>query len=633
MAKKLNKSAPQVSKPATRPVTATRKKEEVYVEAPFVPDPKIPAWLYEFRFQAALVGIVAFLLYCNTFQHEYALDDTILIVKNEYTYEGFAGIPSILTKDAFDSYYKQFNSSNQLAGGRYRPLSIVTFAIEQQFMGAIPKSKVDSVVAHAGEMGKQEDTLNKNMHIRHVFNVLWYTLSVIVLLYFLRYVVFRSNPLLALLTALIFTIHPLHTEVVANVKSRDEIMSLLLICLTFIFAFKYEEQKEKKGLLAAALGCYFLAFLAKEYAISLLLLIPLSFYLFKRYPLAKCVTASLPYLAVFGVYYIIRLQIVAPMSQDSVSDILNNPYALANDAEQVATKISTTLNYLKLLIFPHPLSADYSYNTIPYKDFSDLIVWVSLAVHIALIRAFFYFLKRRNVLSFAIAFYFANILLICNLIFNIGGTMGERLCYHSSLGFAIAVAYLLYYGTQRIKPEATGRLVLAGSMILIIGLCSFKTIDRARYWKNDQTLFFEDIKVCPNSVLVNADVASSYVNMSDGEKTEKERISDLHNGIKYFTRAIEINPSFVSGFLNRGMAYFKLKEPDSAYVNIRRVWELYPKYPKVAELMYNIGVNFYVDRKFPQAMNAWNTALQMDPNYAQARNAIAVLNNQVRAGK
>jgi tetratricopeptide (TPR) repeat protein len=626
MAKKINNTI-------QRPVTVTKQKQEVFVETPFIPDPKIPAWLYNFKIQAIIVGIIAFVLYFNTFNHEYALDDTIVIVKNEYVYEGFAGIPSILTKDAFDSYYKQFNSSNQLSGGRYRPLSIATFAFEQQFLGAIPIKKVDSVISHAGEMGAQEKKLMKDMHVRHVFNVLWYTLSVIVLLYFLRYVVFRSNPLLAFLATLVFAIHPLHTEVVANVKSRDEIMSLLFICLTFIFAFKYEENKDKKGFLVAGMISFFLAFLSKEYAVGLMVLMPLSFFLFKRYSFSKSLGACLPYLGVMAVYIFIRLQVVGPKSADAETDILNNPYALANEAQQLATKIATTLNYLKLLIFPHPLSADYSYNTIPYKDFTDIIVWISLAVHLALIRGFFYFLKRKNVLAFAIAFYLVNILLICNIIFNIGGTMGERLCYHSSVGFAIAVAYLLYMGAEKLKPAAKGRFALAGCMVLLIALCGFKTIDRNRYWKNDQTLFFEDIKVSPNSVLVNADVASSYVNMSDGEKNDADRISDLHKGITYFTRAIEINPSFVSGFLNRGMAYFKLKQPDSAYYNVRKVWELYPRYPKVAEMMYNIGVNFYVDKRYQEAIQSWNTALQMDPNYVQARNALGILNAQMRAGK
>jgi len=632
MAKKINKTNPRPV-----PVTKPKQKQEPYVEPPFVPDPKIPAWLYDFKIQAAIVGILAFVLYANTFHHEYALDDTIVIVKNEYVYEGFAGIPSIMTKDAFDSYYKQFNSSNQLSGGRYRPLSIASFAFEQQFLGPIPQKKVDSVVAHAGENSAQEKTLNKNMHVRHVFNVLWYTLSVVILLYFLRFVVFKNNPLMAFIAAIIFTAHPLHTEVVANVKSRDEIMSLMFICLTFIFAFKYEEEKEKKWLLWAGLGSFFLAFLAKEYAVGLIVLMPLSFYLFKRYSFSKSIMATLPYLAVMAVYMVIRLQIVGPKSADAESDILNNPYALANEAQQLATKISTTLNYLKLLIFPHPLSADYSYNTIPYKDFTDWIVWVSLVIHIILIRYFFYFLKRRNVLSFAIAFYLVNILLICNIIFNIGGTMGERLCYHSSVGFAIAVAYLLYKGTEKMKPASAGRTTLAGTVLVLTGLYSFKTIDRNQYWKNDKTLFFEDIKVAPNSVLVNADVASSYVNMSDGEKTEAQRIDDLHKGIAYFSKAIEIDPSFVSGYLNRGMAYFKLKQPDSAFYNINKVMELYPRYPKLDEMLFNIGVNFYMEKRYPEAIRTWQTTLKTSvPGsdiYQKTMNALTVINNEMKAGK
>lgn len=629
MAKKNNPVVKKQAAPA-KSAPAVKVKKELPPEQPFVPDPRMPAWIYDFKIQAVVVALLAFGLYANTFNHEYALDDTILIVKNEYVYEGLAGIPSIMTKDAFDSYYRQFNSSNQLTGGRYRPLSIVTFALEQQILGPIPEKKIDSVLMHAGEPGSaQEKKLYKDMHVRHVVQVLLYVLSMVLLLYFLRFVVFKNNPLAALMAALIFTAHPLHTEVVANVKSRDEIMSLIFICLTFIFAFKYEDHKDKKGMLVAGLASYFLAFLSKEYAVGMVFLLPLSFYVFRRYSLWDSVKSSIPYLAVMAVYMLIRLRIVQPMSEDSINDILNNPYALASNSEQLATKISTTLNYLKLMIFPHPLSADYSFNTIPYKDFTSLIVWVSLAVHVALIRYFFYFLKRRHVLSFAIAFYFVNILLICNIIFNIGGTMGERLCYHSSVGFAIAVAYLLYEGAKRLQPAASGRLVLGGSMLVILGLCSFKTIDRNQYWKNDQTLFFEDIKVCPNSVLVNADVASSYVNMSDLEKNDSLRVKDLHLGISYFSKAIDINPAFVSGYLNRGMAYFKLKEPDSAFYNIKKVLELYPRYPKLDEMLFNIGVNYYLEKRYNEAVRVWLTARQASvPNsdiYGKIQNALAVM--------
>ncbi len=613
----------------SRPVQAVKKKPEEIIETP-VKDSLIPAWLYDFKVQAIIVAVLAIAMYCNTIKNEYALDDTIVIVKNEYVYEGFAGLKSIMTKDAFDSYYKQFNSSNQLSGGRYRPLSIATFAIEQQFLGPVSPKKVDSVITHAGEHGPQEVKLMHDMHVRHFFNVIWFMLSMIALLYFLRFVVFKNNTLLALIAVVLFVIHPIHTEVVANVKSRDEIMSLLFISLTFILAFKYEEQKDKKSLLVYGIIAYVLAFLSKEYAIALAFLLPLSFYIFKKYSLTDSVKAALPFLAVVAIYVFIRLQIVAPMSQDSENDILNNPYALANDAEKLGTKIATCFSYLRLLVFPYPLSADYSYNSIPYKDFSNLLVWLSLAIHIALIRFFFVFLKQRSVVAFAIAFYFVNLLLICNIIFNIGGTMGERLIYHSSVGFCIAAAYFLYKGMEKIQPALTGRRVLAGVMVLLIIVCGFRTIARNNDWKNDQTLFFKDIETSPNSILVNADVASSYINMADAEKDSLTRIQDIHKGIGYFDRAIEIDPVFVSGFLNRSMAYFKLKRPDSAAMNLDMVRKLYPRYPKLDEMYYNIGVNFYVNKQYQQAINAWQITLQLNPEYALARNALGVIQREMQ---
>lgn len=102
--------------------------------------------LHDFKVQAMLLGVLAFIFYFNSFFNEFAHDDGIVIVKNEYVQEGFTGIPKIMTRDAYDSYYRQLNTSNQLSGGRYRPLSIVTFAIEQQFLGTISEDKVDSVL-------------------------------------------------------------------------------------------------------------------------------------------------------------------------------------------------------------------------------------------------------------------------------------------------------------------------------------------------------------------------------------------------------------------------------------------------------------------------------------------------------
>ncbi len=612
--------------PVSKPKAAPEETPIPIVEV----DTRFPAWLSSFKFQAIFIAVLSFLLYINSVNNEYALDDTAVILKNEYVYQGFEGIPSILTKDAFDSYYKQFKTSNQLSGGRYRPLSIVTFAIEQQFMGKVPDSKIDSVVTHADEKGPQEKVLNHNMHIRHFFNVLWFTAAVLVLLYFLRYIIFRSNPIMAFIAAILFTVHPIHTEVIANVKSRDEIMSILFMCLTYIMAFKFVEHK-KKWMLAVGMISYFLAYLSKEYSITVMVLLPLAFYLFNRMSVGRSIVATLPFVLVTGLYMFIRSSIVAPMNPDSNNDLLNNPYAAASWNEKIATEISTASNYLRLLVVPYPLSADYSYNTIPYKDFSHPLVWLSLLIHTALVWLFIYYFKRKSVLAFAIGFYIFHLMLVCNLFFDIGATMGERLIFHSSVGFCIAVAWLLVEGIKKFPSEATGKAVLAGFMVLIMGLFSFITVDRNAQWKNNFVLFSHDIKNSPNSVIITANVASSYIDMSNVEKDSLKRVDELNKGVVLLKHALTFHTTYVIGYFNLGLAYFKLGEADSAKKNFDVVLNYYPKYPRLGEFYYNLGVFYYLHQKMQQAAICWQTTLLIDPQNKDAVNALKVIGAPVMA--
>ena len=152
-----------------------------------------------------MVFLVAFGLYANTLSHGYVLDDRVVITGNTYTQAGFAGIGDLLTTDSFRGFLGR--DVEELAGGRYRPLSLVTFAIEGALFGDSP------AVAHLG-------------------NVLLFALCCVVLLGVLQELLGeRSGPLSGLsvpfASALLFAVHPIHTEVVANIKGRDEILALL----------------------------------------------------------------------------------------------------------------------------------------------------------------------------------------------------------------------------------------------------------------------------------------------------------------------------------------------------------------------------------------------------------------------
>src|SRR5580692_5443959 len=90
---------------------------------------------FPFRTKCIVLAIIAFIFYANTIPDKYVFDDNMSIVKNSYVKMGFAGIPKILTNDSYLSYYANSGanlSEQQLSGGRYRPLSEIIFAVEQQ---------------------------------------------------------------------------------------------------------------------------------------------------------------------------------------------------------------------------------------------------------------------------------------------------------------------------------------------------------------------------------------------------------------------------------------------------------------------------------------------------------------------
>ncbi|HNB82476.1 MAG TPA: hypothetical protein PLP14_10280, partial [Chitinophagaceae bacterium] len=265
------------------------------------------------------------LLYANTFHHQYALDDEIVISKNEYVLRGISGFSDIFSKDLFDSFYRQMNTSAQLAGGRYRPLSVASFAVEQEFIGTRENANFEPDCWDFNKNGKKDpaedvnrdgnyndkDLKSKGFGLRHVNNALFYGMACCMLFLFLQQIMFRGQFLLPLAISLLFLAHPLHTEVVANVKSRDEIFSLFFMLLSLFAAHRYSILQNMKWLLLTCLS-FFCALLSKEYGVTLFILIPLSLYLFNNesFSFKKNIRLWIGMILFFLIYYGIRSTIV-----------------------------------------------------------------------------------------------------------------------------------------------------------------------------------------------------------------------------------------------------------------------------------------------------------------------------------
>jgi tetratricopeptide (TPR) repeat protein len=607
-----------------------------------------PIFNFTFKVKCIILLALGLVFYADSIGNEYALDDGIVITKNEFVQDGFGGIKGILTHDAYYSYYHQMNASQMLAGGRYRPLSIIVFAIEHAIFEESPI-------------------------VRHLVSILAYMACILVVFYFLdQYLLvnMKKGDDMAFLAALLFAIHPLHTEVVANVKSLDEMLSLIFILLTFIFALRYAEpdkkEKEIKNLVFASVF-FFLSLLAKEYAMLLIFLLPLLFYTVAKKDLNNSIMNSLPYYAVFAIYMVVRIKSVGVPHNVPSDEILNNPYLLASPSQKLGSEIYVMGKYLFMLFFPYPLSADYSYNQLPYRDFSDPMVWVCILIYMAIIIWGIKLAMQKRILAFPIFFYLANLAMVSNFLFTVGATMGERLDFHSSLGFVV----VLSYGIVRSPGFMGKKQIIIAVLSVITILCGIECINRNVLWKNDVTLFTHDVEVAPESIMVNGNAGARFLDLAEqvkdtGKKGAEEKNKLIAKSIFYLEKSIRMHPKYTNSYLNLGIAYYKLELPDSAKKYWDKAKQLYPDHPNLKtyfpllgrqylnvamqdgnqgktrdaitalkkglfadntnpDLWYNIGGAYFTVKQYDSARYAWMVTLQMKPDYAQAKQGLGAL--------
>ena len=363
--------------------------------------------------QGFILVAVTFMLYCNTVQHQYALDDILVIENNSFVKQGIKGIPKILTTDFFFGYE---GIENDLSGGRYRPLSLVIFAIEYQLFGSNPL-------------------------VSHLINVCCYCLLIVLVFRFLRKYAFQKQPIIAFLTALFFSVHPIHTEVVSNVKSRDEIIALLLIIGSLSLLFRYLRESKKAGALVGSLICFFLALLTKESSITFLGVIPFLLVCFQGEKIVPALRKTIPFGAVVIGYLALRYAIVG-FKTSIAHDIMNAPYLYATTSEALATKVLIMGKYLQLLCYPHPMVYDYSFNQIPYINFYHPMFWVALIGNVGLIVIGLLLIKKKPTIGFGILYYFITLSIVTNFVVDIGAPMADRLLFQPSLGFCLIIGYL-----------------------------------------------------------------------------------------------------------------------------------------------------------------------------------------------
>ncbi|MBK9255720.1 MAG: tetratricopeptide repeat protein [Saprospiraceae bacterium] len=500
-----------------------------------------------FSWHGHVVFAFASLIYMNTLTHEYTQDDAIVIYDNMYTTQGIKGIPGLFSKDTFFGFFKTEGKANLVSGGRYRPFTPAMFAVEYEIAG-------------------------NNPWLGHLINILLYGLLCfmiykVLLLLFCHKNNTENNRYFVLAVSLIFAAHPIHTEAVANIKGRDEIMCMIGSIAALFLILKYVDLKEVKYLWFAALS-FFIAILSKENTITFLAVIPLSLYYFRDLNVKDAFLKSAILLIPVFVFLIIRGAILGNDFGGTPMELMNNPYLkLVNGTyvpfdlgEKVATILFTLGKYVQLLIFPHPLTHDYYPRHIDIMHFSDPGVIVSLVLYIYLIYLAISGLRSKSIIGFGATYFLITLSIVSNVVFPIGTNMSERFMFMPSFGFALIIGYLF----KKYIFEKGGQKAFYIALGILISLYSLKTISRNFVWVNDFTLFTTDVKNSGNSakVLNAAGGALTTEAFKEEDQTKKEQM--LKEAIGYLNKAVVIHPTYKNAYLIMGNAYYYLKEYDLA---------------------------------------------------------------------
>lgn len=572
--------------------------------------PKSPKW------PGLVVALLGFLLYANTLTNDYCLDDYSVIKDNYVVKQGTKGIPTLLKTNYRYGYWMS-------KGTLYRPLTMVMFALEWQMVPDQP-------------------------FWGHLINILFFAWSGWLLFQFLARLFGDHYPWLPLVVSLIFIAHPVHTEVVANIKSRDEIMAFFLGLAGLFYLVKYVDTGKLLHVVFSIL-LYGLSLFAKESAITWLAIYPLTIWFFRHTQRKKMGAVAL-YLIPTLIFLGLRRSIIGGGVNVAGVSILDNFFAQAEGTSYYGSALYMVFRYLKVLFLPTELVSDLGFNQIPVTGLGNVAV-VSMILLILgagyfVARAFIQKAEKPNILAYGILFFAITFSIYSNLLVTIGSSYGERFLYIPSLGFALVAGYGLYWLAQKLKKPLTPQIsnpVFIGLLLLLLAY-TVKTIKRNKDWYDSGTLYAADVVKSPNSAKLNY-----HHGMELGKKGNQmkgqQQLNQYRKALSFFEKAISIYPKYADAYGLKGLYYFKLKDFDKAMEayhlaikynannatvynnmgiiyfqkgdvqNAEKVYKLALKYnPRFVDAYRNLGAVYGSTKRFAQAIEQFKKGLQYDPN-------------------
>ncbi|MGI9191978.1 MAG: tetratricopeptide repeat protein [Chitinophagaceae bacterium] len=564
---KFTAKGPQVSSQNPIPKTAPVNEINSMPETTVATNSRLP-WVL-----TLVLAVLSVFLFSNTFNHRFVLDDHGIIKNNKITK---APVSWENTKTIFSTPLRKGDFSD-LENSLYRPFTKFLFNIQWNVFDA----NTDSFTA---------------AHHFHKVNVFLFALTVM-LLFWVLYHAMNKRWVVPFLATLLFAVHPIHSEVVANVKSADEILSLLGILLALRCIQLYAHQAKMQwlilGILSFAMGCF-----SKESTVVGVAIFPLFIYFFTKLDIKKNMVFSGALLVTALFFLFARHQALSGYPQAPKTSPLDNYMVLCDPKEQAvlpldlqakykgssqfASAVSTLGYYIRQFVYPRFLSCDYSFSTLEPVGFNDPGFIFSFLLFLIMFGYAVWKWKEKSPMGFGFFWFFITMSITSNVFMLIGTSFGERLFFVPSVGISLALVYLFDMFLRKNKNESGSFMggiqqapLLFGIIFLAASLYSVRTWSRNADWKSDYSLFSGDIENFPNAthllfymgnhlsgterkeVLTDELTQLGYTQQQINDSAAKESA----RSIEYFNRSMSLYPALPSdGYNQLGKAYFNFSE-------------------------------------------------------------------------
>lgn len=602
------------------------------------------------------VTVVALLCFINSYDGEFVFDDSEAIVNNK-DLRPTTPLCNLWRNDFWGS-----NLSSNSSHKSYRPLTVVTFRLNYLLVGGLHPVgfHVLNVLLHAVISALMID----------MFAILTGGLS-----YDEKGWIQNHAPKTSLLAALFFAAHPVHTESVAGIVGRADLLcalffqlSFLAYCKAFTKGTNRDDRFSVQWVVASLLLCA-AAMLCKEQGITVLgvnaafdvlLICNVNVYELSQRLLLRKKTFGMSDLFQTGLPTRLALMLLGGLAMlyarwkimgtgPPAFTEVDNP---ASFAENIFLRM-VNYNYYYclnawLLVCPWWLCFDWSMGCVPLiKSAADWrMIWLLLlwCILLGLINQALCSpdIQRRRTLTLALVLLVVPFLPASNIFFRVGFVIAERVLYLSSAGYCLLLASCVGWCCSH---WAKYRKLVCVSMLALLCVYVLRCALRSHQWRSEKTLFTSALSVCPLNAKVHYNVGKNLADRGNTtaaivyyreavrlHPTYVHAMNNLGNILKernalveaeeLLSKAVSIQPDFAAAWMNLGIvqnSLQKFEEAERSYWNAIRFRKKYP------DCYYNLGRLYADQNRHVDALNAWRNATMLKPDHSLAWNNMVIL--------